>query len=153
MKVITILQPWATLIALGEKQFETRSWSTRHRGQLGIHAGKQMDMSALANSEIRAALARHRITDWTLLPAGEILATCNLERCWKVSRPYGEKSLVQLDADGVSQLWGGTMPKEYHFGDYADGRYAWELADIRRINPIPVRGQQGLWNFDINEGS
>ncbi len=28
MKAITIHQPWATLIALGEKRFETRSWGT-----------------------------------------------------------------------------------------------------------------------------
>ena len=41
MKAITIIQPWATLIALGEKQFETRSWFTKHRGELAIHAGKR----------------------------------------------------------------------------------------------------------------
>ncbi|WP_342351939.1 ASCH domain-containing protein [Lysinibacillus boronitolerans] len=30
MKAITIKQPWATLIALGEKRFETRSWQTKY---------------------------------------------------------------------------------------------------------------------------
>jgi hypothetical protein len=39
MKAITIIQPWATLIALGEKKFETRSWTTKYRGPLAIHAG------------------------------------------------------------------------------------------------------------------
>lgn len=37
---LTVLQPWASLIALDEKQFETRSWSTPYRGTLVIHAGK-----------------------------------------------------------------------------------------------------------------
>ncbi|WP_409175497.1 hypothetical protein [Brevibacillus fortis] len=32
MKAITIHQPFATLIALGEKRFETRGWATRYRG-------------------------------------------------------------------------------------------------------------------------
>ncbi|KQO04623.1 hypothetical protein ASF12_13925 [Paenibacillus sp. Leaf72] len=41
MKAITIIQPWATLIAIGAKQYETRGWSTKHRGALAIHAGSQ----------------------------------------------------------------------------------------------------------------
>jgi hypothetical protein len=32
MKALTLHQPWATLVALGAKQIETRSWPTRHRG-------------------------------------------------------------------------------------------------------------------------
>ncbi len=40
MKALTIRQPWASLIAAGVKTIETRSWSTRYRGPLAIHAGK-----------------------------------------------------------------------------------------------------------------
>jgi hypothetical protein len=39
-KGLTLLQPWASLIALGVKTIETRSWSTSWRGGLVIHAGK-----------------------------------------------------------------------------------------------------------------
>ena len=39
MKALTIRQPWASLIAAGVKTIETRSWSTRYRGPLAIHAG------------------------------------------------------------------------------------------------------------------
>jgi hypothetical protein len=46
MKVISIIQPWATLIAIGEKKFETRSWSTKYRGELAIHASKKIDKAA-----------------------------------------------------------------------------------------------------------
>lgn len=40
MKALTIRQPWASLIAHGVKTIETRSWSTKYRGPLAIHAGK-----------------------------------------------------------------------------------------------------------------
>lgn len=38
MKVLTLHQPWASLVAHGVKSIETRSWSTKHRGPLAIHA-------------------------------------------------------------------------------------------------------------------
>lgn len=40
MKMLTLHQPWASLIACGVKTIETRSWSTDYRGPLAIHAGK-----------------------------------------------------------------------------------------------------------------
>ena len=40
MKALTIIQPWATLIASGHKMNETRSWKTNYRGEVLIHAGK-----------------------------------------------------------------------------------------------------------------
>lgn len=44
MKVLTIKQPWATLIMQGYKRFEFRSWQTKYRGDLLIHAGKGIDI-------------------------------------------------------------------------------------------------------------
>jgi hypothetical protein len=38
MKALTLHQPWASLIAEGVKTIETRSWSTKYRGPLAIHA-------------------------------------------------------------------------------------------------------------------
>jgi hypothetical protein len=38
MKALTVRQPWAALLILGAKQYETRTWPTRHRGILLIHA-------------------------------------------------------------------------------------------------------------------
>ena len=40
---ITIWQPWATLIALGHKDIENRTWPIRHRGALLVHAGVRVD--------------------------------------------------------------------------------------------------------------
>lgn len=40
MKALTISQPYASLIARGEKFVENRRWPTPYRGPLAIHAGK-----------------------------------------------------------------------------------------------------------------
>lgn len=40
IKALTLYQPWATLIAIGAKKIETRSWDTKYRGPLAIHASK-----------------------------------------------------------------------------------------------------------------
>ncbi len=51
---LTIRQPLASLIALGEKKVETRPWTTRHRGEILIHAGK----------------GAHLLPGWGVLPLG-----------------------------------------------------------------------------------
>lgn len=42
MKVITLWEPWASLIAVGAKMIETRSWNTNYRGRIAIHAAKKI---------------------------------------------------------------------------------------------------------------
>jgi hypothetical protein len=54
-------KPWVKLIALGEKQFETRSWATNYRGELAIHAGKKIDKEACRQPVIVSALNKHGI--------------------------------------------------------------------------------------------
>jgi len=45
--VLTVRQPWASLIVAGIKDVENRSWRTNYRGRLGIHAGNGIDHDAL----------------------------------------------------------------------------------------------------------
>lgn len=40
MKILTVCQPWAWAIVQGIKVIENRSWPTRYRDPLLIHAGK-----------------------------------------------------------------------------------------------------------------
>lgn len=150
MKAITIIQPWATLIALEEKRFETRSWSTKHRGEIAIHAGKKIDKAACEEPEIKAALARHGYTVDNL-PTGAVLAIAYLNDVWSISRPFGDRGIVELKSNdtGLNRLWAGKFPDEYHFGDYSNGRFAWEMKDIEQFEiPVPAKGQQGLWNWE-----
>jgi hypothetical protein len=43
MKAISLWQTWATPVAIGAKRFETRDWSTKHRGPIAIYAAKKSD--------------------------------------------------------------------------------------------------------------
>lgn len=141
MKALSLTQPWATLVAIGAKKIETRSWRTSYRGPLAIHAAKGFPARARdlydTNSRIRYALqADHkvRVADSALvLPRGAIVATCCLLDCVPVE---------QIDLTYL----------ERSFGDYTPGRWGWLLADIKPLKtPIPAKGALGLWT--ISEGA
>jgi hypothetical protein len=51
LPALSIRQPWADLILWGIKEVENRTWPTRFRGRLLIHAGRQVDSGALARLE------------------------------------------------------------------------------------------------------
>lgn len=80
MKVITLWQPWASLIAHGYKTYETRSWTTSYRGQLAIHAAKRLpERGELAGqTDILAALKEIGIKAVGDLPFGCILCVAEL---------------------------------------------------------------------------
>lgn len=144
MKVVTEIQPYATLIALEEKGIETRSWYTKHRGMLAIHAGLKIDYEACGIPEIKRALERHGITDPSMLPTGCILCICSLFDCVKMVKPEDNSEETIMPGYKVSK-------KERAFGYYAPGRYGWVLAFVRRLSrPIKARGKQLLWDFDLS---
>jgi len=130
MKAITLWQPWATLIAIGVKPFETRSWSTRYRGPIAIHAGKTREGLDLCRGlpEIERALTGAGFTLDTL-PLGVVVCTARLVAC----RPT-----EQVVAEGLADA----------FGDYSSSRFAWHLVDIQPLEPpVPTAGKQGLWEW------
>jgi len=149
MKAITIHQPWATLIALGEKRFETRGWPTKHRGPIAIHAGKKIDELAFCDWPICETLRKHGIVHLADLPTGKIVATANMTECWRVigiaDVPVKETSVLSSG----NRMFGITpATEEYQFGDFSEGRYAWELTDVQPLPvPLPAKGQQGFWNW------
>jgi hypothetical protein len=80
------------------------------------------------------------------LPIGVILAIGNLEACYEV----GQVDTFQKEADlrwTDRVIWG----QEFDFGWYEDGRFSWELLDVQPLKePIPEKGQLGLWNYPLN---
>lgn len=90
MKALTLHQPWASLIALGHKRIETRSWSTPYRGPLAIHAGKSLrgwgrkgTRTPLGDFEVErfpeTLLLRGESLSWPYaLPLGLVVATAQL---------------------------------------------------------------------------
>lgn len=140
MKAITIIQPWATLIAIGAKKYETRGWATKHRGPLAVHAGKKIDWGACEREPIKSTLARFGYNALNL-PKGVIVATAIVNDCNHVSGNFG-KEVVLFNGNSI-------IGEELSFGNYSQGRYAWELADVQPLHePIPAKGRQGLWNWD-----
>ena len=153
MKALTLFQPWATLVAMGEKRIESRGWATKYRGPLIIHAGKQDKFINPKNGNYILGANPFNILnllriDQDALPLGSIVAICNLievkevdQEDWTPAR-YGWKY-------GAHE-WPGTY-QEYKLGDYRPGRFMWFLDDIRPVGLIPYQGKQGLWEYNIDQ--
>lgn len=148
MKTISLTQPWATLIAIGAKTIETRSWTTTYRGPLAIHAAKSFPACA-KNAALAPDFTSHLwpgIWYWHIppmidaLPRGMVIATCELVACVRTDDIYDSK-------------WAELCtPQELAFGDYTYGRYAWILRDVQPLaQPILARGTLGLWEWDAPE--
>lgn len=141
MKVLTIRQPWASLIALGEKHIETRSWRTKYRGPLLIHAGKSVDNDICKIHPFTDVLVNHGIIFQQDMPRGIIIAKCELVDCQKIIEVddlCGAITESNLFVDG----------NEYLFGDFTPGRYAWILDNIEMLKePIPAKGKLSLWEY------
>jgi hypothetical protein len=130
---LSLFQPWATLIAIGGKQYETRSWSTPYRGRLAIHAGRTFGWEGaklMTVEPFRSVLHAAGIHIPSQLPRGFILATCRLVDCVR-----------------TEDIAGGLSDQEWAFGDYTPGRFAFNLDDVQALAvPIPARGYQKLWD-------
>lgn len=158
MKGLTLTQPWATLVAIGAKRIETRSWSTGYRGWLAIHAAKGLGkvggrlglQGVCAEEPFRSVLTAnshdqvhhglwHPVTN-SLLPLGMIVAVVNLHRVGRIRERF----------DGFITVDGLDLPlsdQEVAFGDYTPGRYGWSLTNVHRLaTPIPCKGALGLWD-------
>ena len=71
-KAITIRQPWAGLIAVGEKIYETRSWPTKYRGPIAIHAGKSSPLRVPITPGLEEyANHNEKLGSWLWLPCGD----------------------------------------------------------------------------------
>lgn len=140
-KVITLIEPWGTLIALGAKKIETRSWRTNYRGPLAIHAGKSVNMDVLSNPHFQRVLTMDGKRYKTDFPRGQIIAVCKLVDCVQItSNTITGEPMAGSKAVGIPERF---------FGDYAPGRWAWLLDEIKILeNPVTVKGSLGLWNYN-----
>lgn len=130
MKAITLWQPWATLVAIGAKQIETRAWATSHRGPLAIHAAKHSPAWALSLAVTPPFFQALADVSYPVMPCGYIVATCWLDSVFRITA---------TNAPGEP---------ERSFGDYTPGRWAWWLERVYRLpEPIPAKGSQGLWEW------
>lgn len=126
MKVITIKQPFASLIAAGIKEYEFRTWKTKYRGEIFIHAGKGIDKKAMKKFE-----------EYGLeYPSGCIIAKANLSDCIKVDDEF-RKVLFEKNPKVYNSIikhieWDG---------------YGFKLDNIEKIKPIPAKGKLSIWEM------
>lgn len=161
MIAISLWQPWASAIALGLKTFETRSWAAECPAgtRIAIHAslrdvgdkappGKRtrgwwlehVKRATTAEAQTaRAVFEQAKIFDWCDLPLGAVVCTCELVAV------HATEPLVER---------GAVPPLECVWGNYAPGRYAWQLANVERLaTPAPAKGWQNffIWDETTNE--
>lgn len=137
-KVLSIRQPWASLIAAGLKTVETRSWPTRWRGALVIQAGRSRTFQErkLCALELREHLERAELPKFDELPRGCVVAVCRIVDCLETSEA------AQLPA----------LEAELALGDYSTGRHAWMLGQVLPMphERMPLPGQLGLWQAPVD---
>lgn len=137
IKTITLWQPFATLIAIGAKTRETRSWAPRHIGPMAIHASVNRTCLDLIREEpFRSVLAAAGITSADQLPRGVVVAVARLG-----------------GTDPTEGIRDRITAQERAFGDYSDRRHAWLLeAVLPLVPPIAAQGAQGLWDWEPPAG-
>ena len=129
MKVLTIKQPWATLIMQGNKRFEFRSWQTKYRGELLIHAGKGIDKEAIKR------LSKYLPKE---LPLGKILGKVTLVDCIKMSPEFKEELLKENH-----DIYTKSSFKE---------NYGWQIDNVQVFDePIDAKGHLSLWEYKLEK--
>lgn len=140
IKALTLYQPWASLIAMGYKRTETRSWNTHFRGPIAIHAGLAMlcrrgERVSVGPFEVErdegGLLLRGAALSWPYrLPLGAVVAVAEL---------YQTRSTTNLE-HCPSDL-------DRSLGDHSPGRWAWYLSRVCRIPTVCASGSRGLWDW------
>lgn len=125
MKVLTIKEPWASLIINGYKKYEFRSWKTNYRGKIYIHAGLTLEKNMIS-----------RFEDYNLdYGKGEIIGEAVITDCIKIDDEFNNNLIKQ---------------NKLVYGNHGHvGIYAWKLENIIKYERrIPCKGSLGLWNYE-----
>lgn len=137
MKVISLLQPWATLLVRGQKLVETRSFRTHYRGPIFIHASGALN-KRYKESQMTPTLQCFEpffvdLVKPDALPFGKIIGMVNIATC--VPTEVLKKHLPD---------------QELAFGDYSDGRWAWQCYDAVEFTVhTELKGQLGIRDCSV----
>jgi len=135
MKALTVCQPYATLIASGEKWVENRVWRPAEiPGLIAIHAGKSRKWLAGGTGDG--------------LPFGAIVALARVDRIVHVGR-LREMLDGGATAAHVAKVLSLSVDdvKKIAAHEHASGPWGWLLTDVRPLGrPVPVRGGRMLWD-------
>lgn len=118
-KALSIQQPWASLIITGNKLVENRTWATKWRGTLAIHAGKTVSTRGTAEATALGFEAPY--------PTGYL----------------GTVELVDVHAEAGAGCCGIWAQNSEQVGKPV---YHWRLAaPLTLPEPVEARGMLGLF--------
>lgn len=138
VKVISLKQPWAYLLAIGAKKFETRPWQPRQyrSGELFIHASEKIDFN-----DLELCREDPHFKKYIPKPQSGILVQGAI---------IGKVNLVEIVS--TESIRDSLSAQERAFGDYRDGRWAWRCEDAALLFlPIKVKGKLSLWDYDMDD--
>ena len=127
MRVITLKQPWASLVANGLKVYEFRNMNYSYRGKILIHAGKGIDKDAM-----------DRVQEFNLdYPQSRIIAEVEIVDCIKVDTEFNKM---------INKLNSPVYEVKERTG------YAWKLDNIKKLNiDKTINGKQSIWYIDLDD--
>lgn len=136
--VLTLWEPWASLIVAGVKRHETRHWPTKRRGPVAIHAAQRCERDVEPDLAELCAFALG--ADWRhTRPTGCVLALADLTGC------------VRADwlAEGLPPLVDPAEPCDLVAGDFGLGRFGFRLDAVRPLaGPLPLKSRQTpFWHW------
>lgn len=145
MKALSLMQPWAGLLVLGSKEVETRSWNTKHRGVVAIHASAKIPKEGY---DLLKWIATQIPTgQWS--PGGEYYNICT-----QVSAVLGEVEITNTYASDTTEeiIFFGSEEDEYFekkLGDWSPGRWLWVCKNpVIFEKPVPAKGKLQLWEWE-----
>lgn len=128
MKVITIKEPFASLIRAGIKEYEFRTWKTNYRGEILIHASLGVDK-----------LAMEKYKSYNLdYHSGCIIAKATITDCIKI-----DNEARNMLKEKNPLVYGNIINNTNWEG------YGFKLENIEIIEPIKVKGKLGLWDYEM----
>ncbi|MBA43598.1 MAG: hypothetical protein CMF62_06305 [Magnetococcales bacterium] len=117
MKALSIRQPWAWLIVNGYKDIENRSWPTKKRGLIAIHASKTMTKEDYNTAKQVALSQGVAIPDRIHFDRGCIVGVAVIKDC-----------VTESDSP-------------WFFGEHG-----FVLENAKPCAPFPYKGQLGFFN-------
>jgi hypothetical protein len=127
IKAISLWQPWASLMAIQAKQYETRHWTVKYRGPIAIHAAKRWtnEEKLITRSTWFYEALKAGGLDAMNMPLGGIVAVGELTAIYR-----------------TELLFPKISEQERAFGNYQAGRFAWRIENVRQVAFVPVIGRQ-----------
>jgi hypothetical protein len=136
MKTLTIQNPWAGLLILGIKHNETRSWNTKHRGNLAIHSSAKMTADG------------KRTLDWLCkeLPDVFFPGSKAMTVCTQLGMVLGTVNVTETVSTNEARQ---IESLERLLGDYSANRYYWKCENpVMFSAPVPAVGKLSIWNWE-----